>query len=99
MWFLRTNNASEQTEMLHISSRESREWMHEQMDARLQKIGLLMTDFKPEMVRADMAYLRKTRLLMEHIKSGTISAIIKTIIGGALGFIGWAILIFLGEIK
>ncbi len=99
MWFIRTNTESSAPEMMHISSRENRQWMNEQIDLRLHKQGLLNADSKPEAIRADMNYLRRWRMTVQQINSGIIAAFIKTIIGGSLGFIGWAIVKLLGEIK
>lgn len=99
MWFIRTNKDSHTPEMLHISSRETRDWIHNQIDFYLQKQGLLNGDNKPEATRADMAYLRQSRLMMQQIKRALITAFTKALMGGALGFLGWAIIEFIGDIK
>lgn len=85
--------------MLHISSRETREWMNEQIDYRLHKQGLINIDSRPEDIRADMIYLRRWRQMMKQIRRSILSAIIKASIGALLGFISWALITFIGEVR
>jgi len=98
MWFIRTNKESSTPEMMHISSRESREWMNEKIDFRLHKHGLINVDLNADELRADLAYLRQWRQMMQSLRRGMLAAFSKAVMGALFAFIGWAIIKFIGEI-